>query len=70
MIIAGLIILILSNSYLFYIITRLKKNRVTSESGTDGKLPGMVIVDFVGNVLMIGFFDFLGIMFIVNNINA
>ena len=70
MIIAGLIILILSNSYLFYIITRLKKNRVTSESGIDGKLPGVVIVDFVGNLLMIGFFDFLGIMFIVNNINA
>lgn len=70
MIIAGLIILILSNSYLFYIITRLKKNRVTSESGADGKLPGVVIVDFVGNLLMIGFFDFLGIMFIVNNINA
>lgn len=61
MIIAGFVLIILSLVYCGYMLNRFKKTGFMSLT-TPQKF------DFLGNILIVLFFTFLGTMFIVNNI--
>lgn len=61
MIIAGLILIVLSLVYCGYMLNRFKKTGFITLT-TPQKF------DFLGNVLIVVFFSFLGTMFIVNNL--
>jgi len=61
MIIAGFILILLSIIYCAYMFNRFKKGGFISLT-TPQKF------DFLGNILIVLFFSFLGTMFIVNNL--
>ena len=60
MIAAGSILILLSLVYCAYIFKRFKQTGFKS-------LNQMQKFDFLGNILIVVFFSFLGIMFIINN---
>lgn len=62
MIVAGLTLIILSLVYFGYMLNRFKKSGFKSLSNAQK-------FDFLGNILIVVFFSFLGTMFIVNNLS-
>ena len=62
MVAAGLILILLSLIYLGYMLNRFKKSGFKS-------LTGAQKLDFLGNILIVLFFSFLGTMFIINNLS-
>jgi len=61
MIIAGLIISMLASFYFYVVLKRFKQKPFKD-------LLFAQRLDFFGNILIIVFFEYLGIMFIINNI--
>ncbi len=61
MIIAGLVLITLSLIYGAYIYKKFRRNELKFLSKTQ-------YIDTLGNILIIVFFSFLGVMFIYNNL--
>lgn len=63
MIIAGCVVCLITSFYGFVVLKRFAQLGFSNLSKWQR-------LDFFGNVIIIGFFDFLGFMFIINNINS